>query len=91
MLCDTNIITSILKPSRDDPKQKATKTCWWWYMCFANPVTYLKKSLCMITSRNAHNKLDVLLKLLMHIVILAGAINVVNQSFWRKLKLVRNM
>jgi hypothetical protein len=27
MLCDTNIITSILKPSRDDPKQKATKTC----------------------------------------------------------------
>jgi hypothetical protein len=91
MLCDTNIIASILQPSRDDPKHKATKTCWWWYTCFANPLTYLQKSLCMITSRNAHNKLDVLLRLLMHFIISIGAINVIKQSFWRKLNLVKNM
>jgi hypothetical protein len=76
MLCDTNIIASILQPSRDD--HKSTKTCWWWYTCFANPLTYLQKSLCMITSRNAHNKLDVLLRLLMHSIISPGVINVIN-------------
>jgi len=54
---------SILQPSRDDPKHKAAKTCWWWYTCFASPLTYLQKSLRMIASRNAHNRPDALPRL----------------------------
>jgi hypothetical protein len=58
-----SIIASILQPSRDDPKRKAAKTCWWWYTCFASPLTYLQKSLHMIASRNAHNRPDALPRL----------------------------
>jgi hypothetical protein len=52
----------------------------------------------MVASRNAHNRPDALPRLFDASemsqcldVISAGAVIVIKQSFWRKLKLVRNM